>query len=313
MRDVYLTFDVEDWIDDGVVPALDRILNLLCEFSFPGFFFITGDMAEKLSLHPDIVEKLTAHEIGFHTSSHSTRPMLTEYTDIPDYDEAVDVSIERDTSKIDYWSGEIRGVGGLNALKDLFPGKEITAYRGPGYSWSGPHMEALSRLGIEFDFTAQFGDTKVLHRGLTFHPEPIEYLENLTKKNIQDVVEKTKNADVSILSLHPNQYAVAGFWDTIFYKGNPEVLTQQTPLADTEAERRFSLLSDFLKELQILEETEVIEIQDKLKRAKEKISPDDLDLENVYDMSIWWPKEYFSYEPTHLRGHFLRYMGVQDG
>ena len=110
---VLLTFDVEglppreDFFNNFSLFCLRRVLNLLKEVGFKGVFFITASAAERIRKYPDLVEQLSCHEIGYHSSSHSVRPWIIEYTDLSSYNEAVAISLKRETSHINPETGQI--------------------------------------------------------------------------------------------------------------------------------------------------------------------------------------------------------------
>ena len=110
-------------------------------------------MAEKLSSFPDTVELLCEHQIGYHSSSHSIHPTLFEFTDVESYEEAYQTSIIRETAHINPVTGEVEGSGGIQALRRLFPKKQIDSFRAPGYCWTPPHLDAMKTLGIKYDFS----------------------------------------------------------------------------------------------------------------------------------------------------------------
>ena len=138
-----------------------------------GTFFITGAVAEKLNSFKDVLSALSEHDIGYHSTSHSVRPTIFEYTDIPDYREAVKNALKRETSHVDALTGEAKGEGGIIALRELFPHKRIVSFRAPGFCWSPPHLEALKTVGIEYDFSANLSSRKVCYNGITFYPYPL--------------------------------------------------------------------------------------------------------------------------------------------
>ena len=152
LRELFLTFDVEDFISDNSIWILQRILEDLKRYNLISLFFITGHMAEKLQNFPAIVDLLGDHMIGYHSSSHSVHPTIFEFTDIADYQTAYEISLQRETAHINPVCGRIEGRGGILALKSLFPRKDIKAFRAPGNCWSPPHLECLRDLGIEYDF-----------------------------------------------------------------------------------------------------------------------------------------------------------------
>jgi len=149
-----ITFDIEDFINPISIIVLKKILLLLKKYSIKCIFFLTGYMAEQIKKFPLLVELLTEHEIGYHSSSHSVRPIITEFTDTSDYVKAIENSFEREISHINPISGEIEGMGGIKSLQKLFPNKPITYFRAPGLCWTPPHLEAVKKLGIKYDFSS---------------------------------------------------------------------------------------------------------------------------------------------------------------
>ena len=121
---VFLTFDVEDFINEESTNALLLVLGLLEKHDLRGLFFITGHVVEKLRFRSDVLTLLEKHEIGFHSSAHSVRPTIFEYSDVENYEDAYAISLERETSHINPISGEVEGKGGIQALRDLFPSKK---------------------------------------------------------------------------------------------------------------------------------------------------------------------------------------------
>ena len=174
-------------------------------------------MAEKLANFPSILELLDRHEIGYHSSSHSVRPTIFEYTDVEDYDKAYEISLQRETSHINPVTGKIEGQGGINALKALFPKKKINAYRGPGLFWSPPLMEALHALGLKFDFSTNISETLVSHKGITFYPIPLFSQWNGNSHQILTLLLHVLDKKKIVLLCHPNLLSNEQFWDSIYY------------------------------------------------------------------------------------------------
>lgn len=123
MHSFFLTFDTEDFISGNSVPGLHNILEQLKKYEITAFFFITGNMAEKLSNFPATVNLLREHQIGYHSSGHSIHPTIFEFTDVKSYDQAYQNSLIRETAHINPLTGAIEGSGGVKALRTLFPEK----------------------------------------------------------------------------------------------------------------------------------------------------------------------------------------------
>src|SRR5512136_2237035 len=113
MTQVFLTFDIEDFINNRSTSILERVLEILEDEELKGLFFITGHMADKLINYPEIVTSLRDHEIGYHSTGHSVRPLISEFTDVENYHEAMQIALTRETSHVSPITGEISGSGGL--------------------------------------------------------------------------------------------------------------------------------------------------------------------------------------------------------
>lgn len=324
-RDVFLTFDVEgppfmeDYMDRRVLWALLKILRLLENYELKGLFFITGSVAEKICSCSEILELLEGHLIGYHSSSHSLRPMIFEYTDVENYDEAVDASLKRETSRVDPSNGRILGEGGILSLQEIFPDKKIESFRAPFLCWTPPHFEALTQLGLKFDFSTGICKIPVLHKGITFYPRPIQvdsrtnslgYIEFFPYKHFfpNFLLLEILRRGCTVSLMHPAVlvYQKQGFNSED--KGLALNRSLSKPRSEIDvASRLFSAESLFL-ELALLQKTGAIEVTPTL---KEEIRPLDLkkvDLKTIYTMSMRVPQQLFGYKPKFLFFHFQRFF-----
>jgi len=115
---VFLTFDVEDFINDQSIHSLFWILKLLKLNGLKGMFFLTGHIAEKLAKYRSVLNLLEQHTIGYHSSSHSVRPLIPEFADVANYWRAIQISSKREQAHIDPITGEIKGTGGIQILRE---------------------------------------------------------------------------------------------------------------------------------------------------------------------------------------------------
>lgn len=283
-----------------------RVLRLLKKYDFEALFFITGHMAGKLSRFPEILELLRSHEIGYHSSSHSVRPTIFEYTDVESYEEAYQLSIERETAHINPLTGEIEGKGGIEFLRGLFPSKSIVAFRAPGFCWSPPHLEALVKLGIKFDFSAYVSPRPVFYKGVTFFPYPIVVDGFVGYRRFQLI----SKGGIVVLDSHPSFLVNQDHWDIGYHSGNPQELVEVEPRSRIE---RGSLLFDFellLKQMKLLEKMSLVEVRPDLGESRENVMVTEKAVEECYKRSVTWPRCFFGYEPRFLRSHFFRYFDV---
>lgn len=311
-----LTFDVEDFISDES-NALLRILKLLQKHNLQGLFFITGHMAEKLISHQHVLDMLTNHEIGFHSSAHSVRPTICEYCDVEGYEAAIQTSIERETSHINPLTGEIERTGGTHALRDLFPSKNIEAYRAPGYCCPPPHLEAISKIGFKYDFSWDLSKNPVSHKGITFYPRPIfpaceKTLLTGENRNVHwaKLLRSIIVERMTILDFHPNVFINKDNWDSIYQKGNPPNLNKVRSKNPEESRMMFAMLDILLEMICCLENLKIINTSPRLAVTKTRLDVAQLDFCKIEESVIHWPRMLFAYEPKHIRSQLSRFLGV---
>jgi len=285
-----------------------RLLEQLKKHELKALFFVTGAMAERLQTHPEILKLLEEHEIGYHSSSHSVHPTIFEFTDVEKYEEAYQTSTLRETSHINPLTGEIEGTGGILLLRKLFPSKQITAFRAPGFCWSPPHIEALRDLGIKFDFSSTLSKKSVYYKGLTFYPPPILYDWQGKKSYYQVFLRSIIRTSITIADLHPNMFANQNQWDSIYYEGNPKQITYPIPRRAIEINSLINSFDLFLKRLKYLEKIKLLEIAPKLTKSDKHLTITEKAIDECYENSVIWAKQFFNYKPKYLRKHFLRFF-----
>lgn len=314
MGKVYLTFDCEDFINPRPIFALNRILELLQKYKLKAIFFLTGHMCEKLRSFPKILDLLEEHEIGYHSTSHSVHPNIFEYTDIEDYQTAYRISLERETARINPLTGETEGRGGLLLLKDLFQNKKIVSFRAPGFCWSPPHLEALEKLGIRFDFSTNLSRMPIRYGKLTYYPLPIG---GYTLGASQSAPESTAFSLFGSLLLFRNAVLIAharsfvnADWDSIYYNGNPKQLYTAQTYSWKQTKDALRSLELFLKSIGFLAKKGVLEITPPLKQGIIKKHFTKEHVLRSYRRSIEWPEKFFDYTPKFLLRHFFRYFNI---
>ena len=278
------------------------ILKLLKKFELSAILFLTGHVAEKIAFFPKILDLLQNHEIGYHSTCHSVRPNLFEYTDLENYHDAYVASLERETAHINPLSGEIEGRGGIEVLKDLFPQKSIEAFRAPGFSWSPPHLEALADLGIKYDFSTNLSRTPIHYKGITFFPLPIlidwgKDIPNYYRHLLHSIwTEKT-----TVLDFHPNLIVNQRYWDLFL----PESAPQKTTMQMKYSLLKFKILFRTIKFLRM---TKSIETIPRLEKSRVELEASKINVDTVFKMIISWPISQFKYKPVFLRSHLLKFF-----
>jgi hypothetical protein len=315
LSDVFLSFDVEDYINTKSMENLGILLRLLDKYELRGIFFITGTVAEGLHNYPEIQNLLRKHEIGYHSTCHSIRPRIFEYTDTQDYDEAIAVSANIETSHIDPTTSTIQSKkGGIHALREIFKKKEIVAFRAPQLCWSPPHLEGLRKLGINFDFSSDISGAPVCHKGITFYPYPY-WIDGISAKIVDirqfrpyrfKLVTSLLRKRCIVLGLHPHKFSFKS-WDHIFFNLNKSrKKSHSVNLAKTRID--FFTLQCIFRLLETTKRRGQINVTPKLGDSMVKLVAEEVDVDRVYKRSLKFPLSVLHYEPRYLLSHFHRFF-----
>jgi len=304
-----LTFDVEDFINPNAIGALHIILRMLTKYKLRGLFFITGHVAEKLSDFLELQDLLKNHEIGFHSSGHSVRPTIPEYTDIESYQHAYSTSLERETSHINPLTGKMEGEGGIYSLQDLFRPKKIETYRAPGMSWTPPHLEALADLGIKYDFSSNISTSEPVHyKTISFYPYTFIQQWDGSLFDYQILIPAILRRKVAIFDLHPSLYMYKSSWDSIYHKGNPRTLQTTLERPSKEVTSLFTRFEFLLKIIRTIHHARLLEVDPHLSTSTNDLNVSEKDLERCYEASMRWPRHFFQYNPRFLHDHFQEFF-----
>jgi peptidoglycan/xylan/chitin deacetylase (PgdA/CDA1 family) len=310
MIQVLLTFDTEDFIGENSISILHRLLLSLKELDLKALFFVTGYMAEKIKACSEITHLLEEHVIGYHSSSHSVHPTIFEFTDIANYEKAYKISLIRETSNVNPLNGRIIGKGGILSVRSLCKKTDVLAYRAPGFCWSPPHTEALRDLGIKFDFSTNIAVFPVFYKGLTFYPFPTlrEWSGRLGTHYYHLFISSVLRKKMVVICLHPNWFVSGDTWDSIYHKGNPQRIKRPSLRSSCEFKSIFRSFTLFLKRAKHMENIGLIEINPNLRKSDTVFSVNKEGIENIYEHSMRWPKQFFGYKPKYLREHFYEFF-----
>ncbi len=312
-KKVMLTFDVEglppkqDFFDDASAMYVNKTLDLLEEKGFEGIFFLTGTVGEQIRRYPDIVERLACHKIGYHSSSHA-RPTIIEYTDVDNYEEAVAESVKRETSRTGSGRRRFEEEGGILALRKTFPRNDIRAFRAPFLAWSPPHLEALKRLGIPFDFSSGISDDPTFFRGIEFYPYPIPIdgvVRTFVHKApgnffVQPITSTLLRRNVTVLAMHPSNLPVK----------NPFASADKLKVG---GKIRTKFIISFqrllLDSIHFLQKTDLIQVTSSLSQTWQPLCQEKIDVERIYRLSVQEVKRLFGCNPRFVLSHFRRFFG----
>jgi hypothetical protein len=308
-RKLLSTFDIEDFINPNAVFALYKVLEILQKYELKAMFFITGHMAEKLSNYPHIIEMLKKHEIGFHSSSHSVRPTIPEYTDLKNYKEAYEISLQRETSHINPLTGEIEGEGGILFLQELFHPEKIQAFRAPGMCWTPPHLEALRDLGIKYDFSSNITKSEpIYYKGIIFYPYTFIQQWNGTVYDYECLFYSILKNEISVFDLHPTLFVNQVEWDSIYYKGNPKTLLMVPKRSQDETALLFRNFELLIKRIKLLEKIGIIDTAPSFNAQSKSLALTVQQVSDCYKTSMRWAVKRFNYRPKFIKNHFYEFF-----
>lgn len=314
LKEVLLTFDVEgpphkeDFMNSEILTALYNVLKLLGKYDLKGLFFITGSVAKKLACYPKILELLRNHEIGYHSSSHSVKPGIFEYTDIKSYEKAVEASIERETSCIDPFSGVIKGEGGVLSLRKIFPEKEIISFRAPFFCWTPPHLEALRELGFRFDFSTDICNVPVFHKGLAFMPYPIVIDSIFTNSYI--IMKKVLSEEFSVFIMHPSHIMFELGGTSYRHYNNPFHPIRVRKRTGTLIKFRFLEFELFISRLHSFQRNMLVKVRDPLDDFRKPLNLKEVNISKVCRENVCKSEKLFGYKPRYLMYHLHRFFEV---
>ncbi|MDH5787842.1 MAG: hypothetical protein OEZ40_06095, partial [Candidatus Bathyarchaeota archaeon] len=299
--------DTEDFISQNSIWVLHWILEILKKYDLETLFFITGHMAEKLRNFPIVTDLLREHKIGYHSSSHSVHPTIFEFTDVENYEQAYRISLKREMAHVNPLTGEIEGKGGILAVRELFPNKQIVSFRAPGHCWTPPHLEALRTLGIMLDFSTNICFTPVSFKNITFYPYPaIGRWEGKPSEYRALLLSLIRNR-LTVLTVHPSLLVNRDEWDSIYCNGNPKKLSSPHSRNPREVKRLLRRFDSLLRRIAKFQKMHIIETVPSLEKPNRNLRITKMDIEKCYQRSMRWAMKQ-NYRPKFLLSHFFRFF-----
>lgn len=212
MTELMFCFDVEDFTSNSSADAIRDMALLFTRQGIKADFCLVGLVAKQLVNwgRQDVLKALEAHNIHFHSYSHSIHPTINEYTDIDDYNKAYSLCFEQEFK-------------GLEIVKSVTGKKEIYAAVPPGESKSYVAMYAYSDMGIKAycDTACDTEDGKGAYYCNLFNMdyyvsfETMFYNENAIE--VADLLDNLSKRKKAIIYNHPNAIVYREFWDKINY------------------------------------------------------------------------------------------------
>ena len=212
MTDIIFSFDTEDFTSSRAADGILYEANLFREEGVTGCFCVVGLLAKHLKEwgRTDVIEALSHHEIGTHTYGHTLHPMINEYTDIEDFEEAQAELIRQETLGIEY----IKNTLGVDRVWAACP---------PGNQKSYVAMYGYHKMGIPI-YADTFCDTEkgtgayycnIFHAYYAFGIE--WFLRDATEEQIKEKLNELAQRERAVIYTHPNMIIKEDFWDALNY------------------------------------------------------------------------------------------------
>ncbi len=208
MTDIIFSFDTEDFTSNISADAIVTEAEILRKQGVKGCFCIVGLLAKQLKSwnRNDVVKALSYHEINLHTYGHTLHPMITEYTDIEDFEKAKNEVIRQESEAI-------------RLIREALGAEKIYAAVPPGNAKSYAAMYAYSDMGIPIyaDTVCDPEDGSGCWYCNIFH---IDYAycceQNFFDGNDNDlkaVLDELAKRKRAVVYTHPNASLFNEWWD----------------------------------------------------------------------------------------------------
>jgi len=287
---VMLTFDTEDFITPETNDVLKSLVEVLNRHGLRGEFYIVSEkMRVLVNDCPEVLSllKMGGHAIGYHQNAHSVHPTIAEYSNVKDWETAIERAYLYETKRVNIYTGELRAneSGGIAYMREVL-GTTPISFRPPGYVWSPAVVYALRSLGVRvFSLSPAFrtitGEDLNWYMGVLQIPAGDLYMdEYLVKGDLQGLKEAFSKLcegggerRLVILALHPCMLVTAKFWDFNYYHGrnpgSPELVSIPPLRSRNVVQTALRTFEEFLEYLISLRNVNVITSEDLLKLVGE--------------------------------------------
>jgi len=268
MKKVYVLFwfDVEDYITPQSDDALKRLAEIFDQHGAKATFKFVGEKIRALEARGrhDVIEKVAAHDIGYHTDNHSQHPTVSEYLEGMGWD---DGAVEFDR----------RERPGMDDLERIF-GKRVSNYGQPGGAWAPQAYQVMKEWGVPvyLDETRQVGlnEQPFWYCGIMNVLKMQSNCTRVSLRSTDNALPKAKaefdniydklSSDGGAVSIyyHPCEFVTTRFWDGVnFNKGNNTPRDEWRPpglKSPDESEREYRIFSDYLAYVKSHPQVEII-------------------------------------------------------
>jgi peptidoglycan/xylan/chitin deacetylase (PgdA/CDA1 family)/phosphotransferase system HPr-like phosphotransfer protein len=242
--DVVLWFDTEDYILPQDDEATKRLAETLTRLGVRATFKIVGEKARVLEQRGrrDVIAALQAHDIGYHSNTHSQQPTIAVYLQNAGWEDG----------RAEFFRREVQGVRDIQRIFGVTP----VAYGQPGSAWAPQAYPALRDMGIGMylDESDHVGidDQPFFYGGML---NVFKMRSNLARMALSGgaslakgeaafatIAERLRAQGGGTISIyyHPNEWVQTEFWDAVNFRrgANPAraewKLPGTRPAAETE-------------------------------------------------------------------------------
>ncbi len=237
MIKVMFNFDTEDYINPEAADGILFAAELLRKKGLKGCFNIVGRLAEALEKwgRQDVIEALRHHEICFHSHRHSHHPVITEYTDLEDFEEAKRLFVKDEGEGIE----KVKRVLGVDKIESaVLPGDSGSYVAYYGYQELG--LKAC--VNTYFDVFRNRPVYACNMLGIFYSIMIDKPFKQIEKSDISELIKAVPD-DQGIYCVfhHPHTGIMASHPDTInFFKENtPPEEYKKSPLNSEETKKKF--------------------------------------------------------------------------
>ncbi len=263
---VLFWFDVEDYIVPQSDDALKKLAEIFDEHGAKATFKFVGEKIRVLEARGrhDVIEKVAAHDVGYHTDNHSQHPTVSEYLEGKGWEEGVEEFERRERQ-------------GMDDLERVF-GNRVSCYGQPGGAWAPQVYEVLEKWGVPvyLDETVQVGlnDQPFWYCGVmnilkmqstctrvSLSPGDNALLE--AKADFDQIYHRLGPAGGSVsIYYHPCEFVTTQFWDGVNFSKGKNTPREEWRLpnlkSQAEVERGYKVFSDYLAYIKSHQDVEII-------------------------------------------------------
>jgi hypothetical protein len=177
-------------------------------------------------------------------------------------------------------------------------------------------LEALTKLGIKYDFSTRLKTGPSFYKGIQFYPFPIVlcppdgYPFNL--RTLARSLRMILSNGTAVLLLHPTSLINKEYWDSIYFQGNPKVVVPAKDRNEQEQRHQIKEFALFVKRISSLKKAGLIEVTPPFRNASKCLKPTRELVNKIYLDSLQWGIENFDCKPRFLYSHYLYFFGINN-